>query len=121
MPVNTMLTARTDNGVEPDDRIRHMNDISARERFINGFKQRLDELNTEIEQLETRADEVRAESRKKLDAQRKEMQQRRAELEKKLKELRAASEAQFEKLQLEAEHAWKAFKHSVNYFRSHFK
>ena len=100
---------------------RLVNDMSTRERFIEGIKQRLDELNTEIEQLEKRADEVRAESRKKLDAQREEIQQRRDELDKKLKEVRAASEAQLDKLKLETEHAWKAFKHSVNYFRSHFK
>ncbi|QOC23904.1 hypothetical protein IC757_07255 [Wenzhouxiangella sp. AB-CW3] len=98
-----------------------MNDTSARERFIASTKERLDQLNAEIDKLEARADEVRAESRRKLDAQREEMQQRRDELEKKLREVRAASEAQFDKLKLEAEHAWKAFRNSVNYFRSHFK
>ena len=98
-----------------------MNEQSSRDKFIERTKQRLDELNEEIDHLEKRADEVRADSRKKLEEQRKEVQQRRDELEKKLKEVRSASEAQFDKLKLEAEHAWKAFKNSVNYFRSHFK
>ena len=31
------------------------------------------------------------------------------------------AEAQFDKLKLEAEHAWKAFQNSVKYFRSHFE
>jgi chromosome segregation ATPase len=99
----------------------HMTEQSNREKFIEGIKERLDELNAEIDRLEKRAGEVRSETREKLDAQRQDMKKRRDELEKKLKEARAASEAQFEKLKLETEHAWKAFKNSVNYFRSHFK
>jgi uncharacterized coiled-coil DUF342 family protein len=98
-----------------------MTEKSKREEFIDSIKKKLDELNKEIDRLEERADEARTETRGKLDAQRKEMQQRRRELEKKLKEVRAASEAQLDKLKVEAEHAWKAFRNSVNYFRSHFK
>ena len=98
-----------------------MSEQSKREQFIERIKQQLDELNDEIDRLEKRAGEVSAESREKLKAQREEMKQRRSELETKLREARAAGEAQFEKLKLEAEHAWKAFQNSVKYFRAHFK
>jgi len=49
------------------------------------------------------------------------MREKRTEMKNKITELRAASEAQFDRLKLEAEHAWKAFQNSVSYFRSHFK
>lgn len=98
-----------------------MTEKSEREQFIERTKQRLDDLNEEIDRLEKRADEIRGDASEKLQARRKELRERRVDLEKRLKQVRAASEAEWEKLKLEAEHAWKAFQNSFNYFKSHFK
>jgi uncharacterized coiled-coil DUF342 family protein len=98
-----------------------MAEQSRRDQFIETIKNRLDELNNEIDRLEGKAKEASGQAEKKYEEQLEEIRGKRNELKKKLTELRAASEAQFEKLKLEAEHAWKAFQNSVNYFKSHFK
>ncbi len=98
-----------------------MNDTSRRDEFINKLKSRLDDLNSEIDELEGRARKASGELEEKYREQLEDVRARREELKGKIKELRASGEAQFDKLKLEAEHAWKAFNNSVNYFRSHFK
>ena len=45
----------------------------------------------------------------------------RAKAEGKLREVREAGEDAWEDLREDAEHTWKAFRNSVNYFKSHFK
>jgi hypothetical protein len=98
-----------------------MTDPSRREQFIDSLKTRLDELNSEIASLEERAREASGQAEETYRQQLEEIREKRAELEHKLGDLKAAGEAQFDKLKLEAEHAWKAFQNSVSYFRSHFK
>ncbi len=98
-----------------------MTDTSRREQFIESLKKGLDELNEELARLEQRAGQARGELEKQYQAQLAELREQRAEMKGKLADIRAASEAQFEKLKLEAEHAWKAFRNSVHYFQSHFK
>ena len=98
-----------------------MAEQSKREQFIEMLKGKLDDLNEDMERLEKRAQEASGDLEKKYEEQLAEMRQRRTELKQKISELRASSEAQFDRLKLEAEHAWKAFQNSVNYFRSHFK
>lgn len=98
-----------------------MAEQSKREQFIDMLKGKLDDLNQDMERLEKRAQEASGDLEKKYEEQLAEMRQKRTELKHKISELRAASEAQFDRLKLEAEHAWKAFQNSVNYFRSHFK
>ncbi|MFW5815630.1 MAG: hypothetical protein ACOCVP_02120 [Wenzhouxiangella sp.] len=98
-----------------------MAEQSRREQFIETLKNRLDDLNSEMDKLEKKADEASGKAEERYEEQLADMREKRAEMEDKLKELRAASEAQFDKLKLEAEHAWKAFQNSVKYFRSHFE
>lgn len=98
-----------------------MAEQSKREQFIETLKSRLDDLNSEMDKLEKKADEASGKAEERYEEQLADMREKRAEMEDKLKELRAASEAQFDKLKLEAEHAWKAFQNSVEYFRSHFR
>lgn len=98
-----------------------MAEQSRRDQFIESLKGRLDDLNSEMDKLEKKAREASGEAEKKYEAQLKEAREKREQMQNKLNELRAAGEAQFEKLKLEAEHAWKAFENSVQYFRSHFK
>ncbi|TVS11844.1 MAG: hypothetical protein EA419_06880 [Wenzhouxiangella sp.] len=98
-----------------------MAEQSRREQFIETLKGKLDELNEDMDRLEKRAQDASGDLEKKYEEQLQDMREKRAELKNKISELRAASEAQFDRLKLEAEHAWKAFQNSVNYFRSHFK
>lgn len=98
-----------------------MAETSKRDQFIASVKQKLDQLNTEIDHLEGKVKETSGEARKKYKAQLDDVREKREALKQKLTELRAASEAQWDKLKLEVDHAWKAFHNSVNYFKSHFK
>ena len=98
-----------------------MADQSKREQFIETLKSKLDDLNSEMDKLEKKAQDASGKAEKRYEEQLDEVRAKRAEMKKKLSELRSASEAQFDRIKLEAEHAWKAFQNSVNYFRSHFK
>ena len=94
---------------------------SKREQFIETLKSQLDDLNSEMDKLEKKAEEASGKAEERYEKQLAEMREKHEEMRHKLGELRAASEAQFDKLKLEAEHAWKAVQNSVEYFRSHFK
>jgi len=98
-----------------------MAEQSKREQFIEMLKGKLDDLNEDMERLEKRAQDASGDLEKKYEEQLAEMREKRTEMKNKITELRAASEAQFDRLKLEAEHTWKAFQNSVSYFRSHFK
>ncbi len=98
-----------------------MTEQSKREQFIEMLKGKLDDLNEDMERLEKRAQDASGDLEKKYEEQLAEMREKRTEMKNKITELRAASEAQFDRLKLEAEHTWKAFQNSVSYFRSHFK
>ncbi len=97
-----------------------MAEESKRKQFIEAMKTRLDELDEDMERLEKRAQDARGEMEKKYEEQLADLQEKRTELNNKLTEMRAAGEAQFERLKLEAEHTWKAFQNSFKYFKSHF-
>lgn len=98
-----------------------MTEQSRREQFIETLKNKLDELNEDIDRLEAKAKDASGKAEKKYEEQLEDVREKRTELKHKLTEVRASSEAQFEKLKLEAEHAWKALQNSFSYFKSHFK
>lgn len=98
-----------------------MTEQSRREQFIETLKNKLDELNENIDRLEAKAKVASGKAEEKYEEQLKDVREKRTELKHKLIEVRASSEAQFEKLKLEAEHAWKALQNSFSYFKSHFK
>ncbi|MEE4638581.1 MAG: hypothetical protein V2J42_07580 [Wenzhouxiangella sp.] len=98
-----------------------MTESSKRQQFIDRLKAGLDDLNSEMDKLEKKAEEASGKAEERYKEQLAEMREKREEMKNKISELRAASEAQFDKLKLEAEHAWKAFQNSVEYFRSHFR
>ena len=59
--------------------------------------------------------------KEKFQQQFEEAKAQRTAAEQKLKELRSAGEDAWEGLKDDAEKTWKAFRNSVNYFKSHFK
>ncbi len=98
-----------------------MTEQSRREQFIENLKSKLDDLNEDIGRLEKKARDASGKAEKKYEEQLEDVREKRTELKHKLSEVRASSEAQFEKLKLETEHAWKALQNSFSYFKSHFK
>jgi predicted ribosome quality control (RQC) complex YloA/Tae2 family protein len=98
-----------------------MAEQSKRKQFTESIKSRLDEINKEIDRLEERAREASGEAEEKYREQLKAVREKRSEVKQKLDELQTASEAQWEKIKLDVDYAWKAFNNSVSYFRSHFK
>jgi DNA repair ATPase RecN len=98
-----------------------MAEATKRDQFIQSVKEKLDRINGEIDLLEEKIKVSGGQAREKYQDQLEEVRAKRTELKQKLKDLKAASDAQWDKLKLEVEHAWKAFSNSVNYFKSHFK
>ncbi|MFU8832880.1 MAG: hypothetical protein ACNA7J_12095 [Wenzhouxiangella sp.] len=98
-----------------------MTDQSKRKQFTESIKARLDEINKEIDHLEERVRDNSGDAAKKYQEQLEAVREKRTEFKDKLEELQSASEAQWEKVKLDVDYAWKAFNNSVNYFRSHFK
>ena len=98
-----------------------MTEKSKRDEFIESTKKKLDDLNKEIDRLEDKAKDASGKAEKKYEEQLEDVRKKRTEMKRKLTELRNASEAQWDKLKLEAEHAWKALNNSFSYFKSHFK
>jgi cell division protein FtsB len=97
------------------------NDRMTRDEFVESLKQQLDELNAEVDELEAKMNDARDDARKQYEEK---LAQARAEgtrARQKLEEVRDAGEDSWEDLKGEAEHAWKALRNSVNYFKSHFK
>ncbi len=98
-----------------------MTEQSKRKQITESIKARLDEINKEIDHLEERVRESSGEVEKKYQEQLKTVREKRTEFTEKLDQLQTAGEAQWEKIKLDVDYAWKAFNNSVNYFRAHFK
>ncbi|MGK7294271.1 MAG: hypothetical protein ACNS61_00415 [Candidatus Wenzhouxiangella sp. M2_3B_020] len=97
-----------------------MNDQS-RNEFIANMKDRLDDLDKEIEDLKRDADKFEGEAKKEYENRLHDLREKRREADRKITELQAAGEEKWQAVKDEAEHAWKALGNSFNYFRSHFK
>ncbi|MDT8439137.1 MAG: hypothetical protein RQ729_09035 [Wenzhouxiangellaceae bacterium] len=92
-----------------------------RNEFISALKDRLDQLDHEIEDLKSEAAKFEAGARKEYENRLHDLREKRRELDRKLDELRAAGDEKWQQFKDEAEHAWKALGNSFNYFKSHFK
>jgi chromosome segregation ATPase len=97
-----------------------MNDTS-RNEFIDKMKDRLDELDKEIEDLKQEADKFDAEAKKEYENRLHDLREKRRDAKRRIDDLQSAGEEQWQKVKDEAEHAWNALGNSFNYFRSHFK
>ncbi len=92
-----------------------------RNEFISRMKDRLDDLDREIEDLKADANKLDAQARKEYEDRLHDLREKRREAKRRLDDLRSASEEKWQQLKDEAEHAWKALGNSFNYFKSHFK
>jgi len=94
---------------------------SNRNEFISKMKDRLDQLDDEIEKLKGKSDKLEADARKEYENRMHDLREKRREAKRTLDDLRSASEEKWQQMKDEAEHAWKALGNSFNYFKSHFK
>jgi TolA-binding protein len=94
---------------------------SNRNEFISKMKDRLDQLDEEIETMKGKGEKMDAEARKEFESRMHDLREKRREAKRKINDLYAASEEKWQQLMDETEHAWKALGNSFNYFKSHFK
>jgi TolA-binding protein len=94
---------------------------SSRNEFISKMKDRLDQLDEEIETMKGKGEKMDAEARKEFENRMHDLREKRREAKRKINDLYAASEEKWQQLIDETEHAWKALGNSFNYFKSHFK
>jgi chromosome segregation ATPase len=96
-------------------------EMTTRDEAVKKMKAKLDEWNAQMDELEKEGKDVSAELKTKYDAQLKEVRKHSDAVKAKIEKLMASGEGAWEDAKGEAEHAWEAFVHSVNYFKSHFK
>ena len=95
--------------------------MSKKKSYVDQKTSELDEWKRELESLKRRTKSTTGELKAKLDHQMIELQRLRDEGGRRLKRAVEASEEAWDGVREDVEHTWKAFQHSVNYFKSHFK
>lgn len=94
--------------------------MSAKYDYIQKMKNRLNEINGEIENLDVKVKKIddgeRIEHRKNLI----EIRDGREKISQELDRLQMSTGQEWEGLKAQIEQDWKIFENSVNYFRSHF-
>jgi vacuolar-type H+-ATPase subunit H len=95
--------------------------MSKRDEVIEKLKKQLDVMNQQIDELELKAGQVSGEAREKYREQMVHLREMSQPARDKLSELKTAGEGQWDALTVEAEKVYKAFVHSVNYFKSQLK
>ena len=93
----------------------------SRNEFIDKMKDRLDDLDKQIEDLKKRGDKFEGEANKEYENRLHDLREKRREAKRKIDDIQSASEEKWQQFKDEAEHAWNALGNSFNYFKSHFK
>ena len=92
-----------------------------RNEFVAKMKQRLDEFNLRLDELEKRGADFNREARDRFDTQMKELKQKRDETFKRLEDINKAGDKAWENLKTGATAAWNSLEESLKKARSHFK
>lgn len=95
--------------------------MSKRDEYIDRMKKQLDELNTQLSELESKGEAAQAEFREKHKDQIAQVREHYDSALHKMAEIKSASEEKWESLVTEGEKVHKAFVHSFNYFKSQLK
>ncbi len=95
--------------------------MSNRKAYVEQKTSELNQWKGELDELKDKAKDTTGDLEAKLDNQMVELQRLREEGASRLKRVVEASEDAWEDFKDDAEHTWKAFRHSVNYFKSHFR
>lgn len=92
-----------------------------RDEYVAKAHAKLDELNNEVDVLKEKMQKIQGDAKAEYQARLDALGQKRQELRDRLDEIVATGEDKWEELKGQAEHAWKAFQNSVQYFKAHFK
>jgi prefoldin subunit 5 len=92
--------------------------MSKRDEYVAKMKQQLDDLNAQIGDLEAKAKAGQEGLQKEYDEQLAKLKQQSQVALQKLNELKGAGEEKWDELIAEGDKVYKAFVHSVNYFKS---
>jgi hypothetical protein len=95
--------------------------MSKRDEYVELMKRQLDELNTQLGELEAKARSGQEEAQKKYAEQLAHLRELSNAAKLKMDEIKAAGEDRWESLVVEGEKVHKAFVHSFNYFKSQLK
>ncbi len=95
--------------------------MTTRDEAVRKMKAKLDEWNAQMDKLENEGKAVSSDVKAKFEAQLKEVRKHSDAVKAKIEALKASGDETWEKARGEAEHAWDAFVHSVNYFKSQIK
>ena len=92
--------------------------MANRDEYIKKMKAQLDEWNADLGKLEAKLADASDATKERLAPYLENVRNARDAATKKLGELKTSGEASWDSLQGDAEHVWKTFKQSVNYFKS---
>lgn len=92
--------------------------MSKRDDYATKMKQTIDDVNNQIDELERKTKQAGDAAQKKYDEQIVKLREQSRQASAKLDELKSAAEDTWEKMVGEVENVTKAFKQSVNYFKS---
>lgn len=95
--------------------------MSKRDEYFEKMKQQLDELNTHIGELEKKVQAGQGELESKAQEQITHLREVYAGMKARLDEIGNAGEENWNSMVSEGDKVWKAFVHSVNYFKSQLK
>lgn len=94
--------------------------MSAKYDYVQKMKNRLNEMNGEIENLDVKVKKINDDEKTEHQHNLAEIRNSREKISQELDELLMASDENWDILKQQIEQDWKTFEHSVNYFRSHF-
>jgi vacuolar-type H+-ATPase subunit I/STV1 len=94
--------------------------MKTRDELVQALKDQIDALNKEVDELEAKARETSDAVEGEIAKQREKLEEQRAHFVERFADAKDAGDEAWEELKDEAEHALKAFRNSVNYFKSHF-
>ncbi len=94
--------------------------MTSRHEYIDKFKEKLDEWDTDIDELEDRAQKAKADLKFELEDQITSLKLKRDIAKLKLSEIKDASEEAWEDVKTGAEEAWADIKDAMEKAKSHF-
>jgi hypothetical protein len=95
--------------------------MSKRDEYIETMKQQLDELNSQLTDLENKGEAAQAQFKEKHEEQISQLREHYHVAVLKMGEIKSASEDKWDSMITEGEKVHKAFVHSFNYFKSQLK
>lgn len=95
--------------------------MADRDEYVAKMKQRLDELNEQVDELEAKVEKAKRDTAVKYQEKLEELRQKRRESRSMLDDLVSAGEDRWEDIKGRFERTWKAFDNSVKYFRAQLK